>query len=68
MGELYDFTEFKLHQLIEYADSIARPDIATQLSDALDKYLMDEIHIEFVDGWPVAYQLNEQLSESDTDT
>lgn len=67
MGTLYDFTEFKLHQLVEYADSIARPDIAKQLSDALDKYLMGEIHIEFVDGWPIAYQLNEQLNESDTD-
>ena len=42
-------------------------DIAVQLSDALDKYLMDEIHIEFVDGWPIAYQLNEQMNESDTD-
>ena len=68
MGELYDFTEFKLHRLIEYADKIARPDIAKQLSDALDKYLMDEIHIEFVDGWPVAYQLNELLDESDSVT
>jgi hypothetical protein len=55
MGELYDFTEYKLHQLMEYAAELERPDIAVQIADMLDAYLMGEAHIEFVDGWPVQY-------------
>ena len=63
MGELYDFTEFKLHQLMESAAKRGRLDIATQISDALNAYLMGEVHIEFIEGWPMAYRYD----ESDTD-
>lgn len=55
MGELYDFTEHKLYQLIAYADEVQRPDIAEQIDIMLDDYLAGNVNIIFVEGWPVAY-------------
>ena len=49
---------------MENAAKRGRLDIATQLSDALNAYLMGEVHIEFIEGWPMAYRYD----ESDTDT
>jgi len=49
---VYDFTEWKLHDLIDVAVKNNREDIAVVLLDALDKYMLDEIDIVFVDGWP----------------
>ena len=51
---VYDFTEFKLHQLIEYAASKGRPDVAASMLEALDAYMMGNIDIVFIDGWPHA--------------
>jgi len=47
-----DFIEFKLHRLIEQFAMAKRADIATVLSNALDEYLIGQIDIVFVDGWP----------------
>jgi len=64
MGELYDFTEFKMHQLIEHCADINRADIATEISNALDSYLLGDIRIEFVDGWPIAYDTEESAADT----
>ncbi len=53
---VYDFIEFKMHKLIEHVASVGREDLALSLSEALDSYLMGEIDIGFIDGWPVAYE------------
>jgi hypothetical protein len=52
MANVDDFVEHKMHRLIEQYAKLNREDIATVLSDALDKYLMGEHEIVFVDGWP----------------
>tara|TARA_R110000824_G_scaffold78951_6_gene199026 strand:- start:7334 stop:7528 length:195 start_codon:yes stop_codon:yes gene_type:complete len=64
MGELYDFIEHKMYQLMVYADDMERPDIASQIDIMLNEYLIGNIDITFVDGWPVAYP----TAQSDKDT
>ena len=53
MAEIYDYTEFKLHQLMESAATLQRHDIADDLRVVLDGYLLGELSIEWVDGWPL---------------
>ena len=55
MAEIYDYTEFKLHQLMEGAASLQRYDIADDLRVVLDGYLLGELDIEWVNGWPLPY-------------
>jgi|TARA_R110000824_G_scaffold49483_12_gene138853 hypothetical protein len=52
LANVDDFIEHKMHRLIEQYAKLNREDIATVLSDALDKYLMGEHEIVFIDGWP----------------
>ena len=61
-----DFTEYKLHRLIDTLAKAQRLDIAEVLSNALDKYIMEEIDIVFVDGWPHIVNGTKQSDESDT--
>ena len=53
MAEIYDYTEFKMHQLMESAAETQRYDIADDLRVVLDGYLLGELSIEWVDGWPL---------------
>ena len=53
MGELYDFTEFKLHQLMERAHKARRDDLAEWLYYLLSEYLDGNVLISFENGWPV---------------
>ena len=52
MAQIYDFTEYKLHQLMESAAETQRYDIADDLRVVLDGYLLGELSIEWVSGWP----------------
>jgi len=53
MGELYDFTEYKLHQLMERASEARRDDLAEWLYYLLSEYLDGNILISFENGWPI---------------
>ena len=53
MGELYDFTEFKMHQLMERASEAQRHDLADWYFAALAEYLAGNILISFEKGEPV---------------
>jgi hypothetical protein len=53
MAILYDYTEFKLHQLMEDAAETEHYDIADDLRIVLDGYLLGELSIEWVNGWPL---------------
>jgi hypothetical protein len=53
MAIVYDYTEFKLHQLMEDAAETQRYDIADDLRIVLDGYLLGELSIEWVNGWPL---------------
>jgi len=52
MADVYDYTEFKLHQLMERAASTEHYDTANDLRLVLDGYLLGELSIEWVSGWP----------------
>jgi hypothetical protein len=62
---VYDFIEFKMHQLIEQIAQTGQTDMALAISNALDAYLQGEIDIDFVDGWPVAYEIEHNETPSD---
>ena len=53
MGELYDFTEFKLAQLMEVASEGDREDLAEWLWYILNEYSEGNILISFENGWPI---------------
>ncbi len=53
MGELYDFTEFKLAQLMEAASEDDRDDLAEWLWYILNEYVEGNLLISFENGWPV---------------
>ena len=53
MGELYDFKEYKLHQLMEAASESDRDDLAEWLWYVLNEYLEGNLLISFEEGWPV---------------
>jgi len=64
---VYDFIEFKMHQLVEQIAQTGQTDLALAISNALDAYLQGEIDIDFVDGWPVAYELEHIENPSDNE-
>ena len=55
MAIIYDFIEYKLAQLAERADEAKRPDVADSLISILDAYMLEQVDVEFVDGWPVVW-------------
>ena len=60
-----DFIEYKLHRLIDDLAKAQRIDIATVISDALDRYLLNEIDIVFVEGWPHVVGGTSESDEND---
>ncbi len=54
---VYDFIEYKMHRLIDYAAKHNREDVATSFYEALEEYMLGNIDIVFVAGWPHTYML-----------
>ena len=52
-NNVIDFIEFRMHKLIEETAEGGNYELAAQMSDALDAYLMGDLLIEFIDGWPL---------------
>ena len=63
-----DFTEYKMHRLVDEFAKANRLDIATVLSDALDKYILGLVSISFVDGWPHIASGTKESDKSDKPT
>ena len=57
-----DFTAYKMRSLIEDLDKANRIDYATAMQEALDAYLLGEIRIGFIDGWPYVLDKTEDIS------
>ena len=57
MADIYDFTEYKLHQLMERAAEARRDELADWLYFILNQYLEGKVLISFVNGMPVANEL-----------
>jgi hypothetical protein len=47
-----DFTAYKMRNLIEDLAASGRLDYANAMQVALDEYLLGNIRIGFIDGWP----------------
>ena len=52
-NNVIDFIEFRMHRIIEETAIDGQLELARQMSDALDGYLMGDLLIEFIDGWPL---------------
>ena len=52
IDNLVDFTAYKMRSIIEDLAKQGRADYAMAIQDALDSYLLGEIDITFIDGWP----------------
>ena len=52
LDNIADFTAYKMRSLIEALAKLGHADYANAMQDALDAYLLGEINIDFVDGWP----------------
>ena len=57
-----DFTAYKMRSIIEDLASANRIDYANAMQDALDAYLLGEIDISFIDGWPYVLDTIEDIS------
>ena len=65
MGEhenVLDFTAYKMRSLIEDLATSGRLDYANAMQDALDAYLMGEVRIGFIDGWPYVLDTTEEIN------
>ena len=59
-NNVIDFIEFRMHRLIEETAQGGQLELAAQMSDALDAYLMGDMLIEFVDGWPLISKIDKK--------
>ncbi len=57
-----DFVAYKMRNLIEDLARAKRLDYANAMQDALDAYLMGEVRIGFIDGWPYVLEDIEEIN------
>jgi len=57
-----DFTAYKMRNLIEDLDKANRIEYATAVQEALDAYLMGEVRIAFIDGWPYVIDIDKDIN------
>ena len=65
MGEnnnVLDFTAYKMRSIIEDLAEANRLDYANAMQDALDAYLLGEVRIGFIDGWPYVLDTIEEIN------
>jgi len=62
LNNLADFTAYKMRSLIEDLAKQGRSDYARAIQDALDAYLLGEVQISFMDGWPYVLDTIEDIS------
>ena len=59
---LIDFTAYKMRNIIEDLAKQGRTDYADAIQHALDSYLMGEVQISFIDGWPYVLETINDIS------
>lgn len=59
-NNVIDFIELYMHKLIEETAISGQLELAAQMSDCLDAYLMGDALIEFVDGWPLVTKIDKK--------
>ena len=61
-GNLLDFTAYKMRSIVEDLAKQGRSDYADAVQDALDAYLLGQVDIGFIDGWPYVLENTEDIS------
>ena len=61
-----DFTAYKMRDFIEGLAINGYVDVANTMQDALDRYMLGELTIVFVDGWPHAIATKDIENAIDT--
>ena len=61
-NNVLDFTAYKMRSIIEDLAEANRLDYANAMQDALDAYLMGEVRIGFIDGWPYVLDTIEEIN------
>ncbi len=61
-NNVVDFVAYKMRNLIEDLARAKRLDYANAMQDALDAYLLGEIRIGFIDGWPYVLEDIEEIN------
>ncbi len=59
MAEIHDYTEHKLHQLMESYARSSQYDIASALAEVLDEYLLGRVTVEWINGIPMVKNVTE---------
>jgi hypothetical protein len=59
MARIYDFTEYKLHALMEWLATENRYEDADLVRETLDAYLLGQCDIEWCEGAPYAIYASE---------
>ncbi len=62
LDNVADFTAYKMRNIIEDLAKQGRTDYADAIQHALDSYLMGEVQISFVDGWPYVLDTIEEIN------
>jgi len=62
IDNLADFTAYKIRSLIEDLAKQGRAEYANAVQDALDAYLLGQVDIGFIDGWPYVLEDTEDIS------
>ena len=65
MGEhnnVADFVVYKMRSIVEDLAKLGRSDYANAVQDALDAYLLGQVDIGFIDGWPYVLENTEDIS------
>ena len=61
-NNVLDFTAYKMRSIIEDLARAKRLDYANAMQDALDAYLLGEVRIGFIDGWPYVLDTIEEIN------
>ena len=61
-NNVLDFTAYKMRNIIEDLARAKRLDYANAMQDALDAYLLGEVRIGFIDGWPYVLDTIEEIN------
>ncbi len=61
-NNVVDFVAYKMRNLIEDLAAANRLDYANAMQSALDEYLLGNVRIGFIDGWPYVLEDIEEIN------
>ena len=61
-NNVLDFTAYKMRSIIEDLEKANRLDYANAMQETLDEYLLGNIRIGFIEGWPYVIETTEDIN------